>query len=185
MGTQTAGKHLAQLLAQDPGYRKIWERHSLRPGPGVSEAAVCRALACHLWDAGERPESDTHLPRRLRDLVSRALTGRVLTRRTVLWFAEAFTMRPADRDALLAMLCAPDEASRFTRTGSPSGMGVIVTMVLPPTAVSAAGPHVDVLVRIGDQEYRSRASVAHLAHPGAGVALGLDMPVSEQHPAAG
>lgn len=192
----------------------------------MSEAAVCRALACHLWDAGERPDSDTELPRRLRDLVSRALAGRVLTRRTLMWFVEAFTMRGADRDALLSLLSTPDAGDEnalgnhradpphsragrtlsqsldggqsptaathsqmwvSTRQGPAGNAGIIVTMVLPPDAATAAGEHLDVLVRIGVHEYHSRASLAHMAHlhRGVGVALGLDVPISERRSVAG
>jgi hypothetical protein len=60
----------------------------------------------HLWDTGERPDSDTDLPRRLRDLVGRALSGQVLTPATLEWFVEAFDINEADHRRLTKLLLA-------------------------------------------------------------------------------
>ena len=181
MGARAAGELLSRLLSEDARYRKVWERFALRSGPQLSEAAVCRALASHLWDAGERPESDHTLPRRLRDLVSRALSGRVLTRRTVMWFVEAFAMRAADRDHLLRLLNSADEETHprpagsgrsplataeldsaatvfnvtsLSLSGRDSGP-LVLTMHLPPDATSQSQCRADVVVRIGGREFRA------------------------------
>ena len=58
----------------------------------------------HLWETGERPDSDTGLPRRLRDLVGRALSGQVLTPATLEWFVEAFGIDADDRRRLTDLL---------------------------------------------------------------------------------
>ncbi len=60
-------------------------------------------LATHLWDTGQVPETDQVLPRRLKDLVSRALSGRVLSARTLLLFADAFEMTPEHSAELHAL----------------------------------------------------------------------------------
>ena len=181
MGARAASELLRQLLSEDPRYRKVWERHSVRSGPQVSEAAVCRALASHLWDAGERPESDHTLPRRLRDLVSRALSGRVLTRRTVMWFVEAFAMRAADRDQLLRLLNAAEDShiavNRAFRPEHHNTMGhesaypamestvampglrrhdsrsISVVMQVPPEAASSLHGHANVVLLVGVKRF--------------------------------
>lgn len=140
MGASESGARLTQLLTDDPRYRAVWERYSVRMGGrvAVSEAAVCRVLAAYLWDMGERPESDTSLPRRLRDLVSRALHGRVLTRRTVHWFSEAFEMRPSDREELLRLLSDPSPSdSQANLHEDRSGRSRITVNLPVPQGITA------------------------------------------------
>lgn len=86
-----ASSYLYELLVRPGKYRKLWELRVDRPGSRpVNEAAVARVLAEYLWEVGERSDTDTELLRRLRDRVSRALAGSVLSAETLRWFVEAF-----------------------------------------------------------------------------------------------
>ncbi len=66
----------------------------------MSSSAVARVLALHLWDSGERPDTEQDLARRLKDRVHRALGGEFLSRETLEWFIAAFAMDGADAMAL-------------------------------------------------------------------------------------
>lgn len=90
-----AARRLQELLCDHVQYRSRWERYALQHrGAAVHQGAVAMVLAAHLWDTGQSPETDQALPRRLKDVVSRALGGRVLSARTLLLFADAFAMTP-------------------------------------------------------------------------------------------
>ncbi|MFE3581208.1 hypothetical protein [Streptomyces vinaceus] len=99
------GGLLRQLLTERPAYRIRWERELRRaPGPASapSASAVARVLALHLWDSGERPDTETDLARRLKDRVHRALAGELLSRETLEWFIAAFALSGPDAAALRA-----------------------------------------------------------------------------------
>lgn len=70
---------LHTILWEDRRCRRVWQRRVQRQGDGeqINQAAVARVLAQWLWDAGEVSEADELLPRRLKDPISRALTGQV------------------------------------------------------------------------------------------------------------
>ncbi|MFJ6755159.1 MULTISPECIES: hypothetical protein [unclassified Streptomyces] len=95
---------LQQLLLQRVEYRDRWARLARRSGAsaGVSQAAVAEVIALHLWETGERPDTDTALPRALKDRVQRALAGEVLSPQTLDWFIGAFRMSRVDGDMLRA-----------------------------------------------------------------------------------
>ncbi|WP_305790183.1 hypothetical protein [Symbioplanes lichenis] len=102
---QAAGAYLLQLLRDDVRYRARWRCGTDRHGHGdVNQAAVAGVIQEYLWDAGERSETDTALRRRLKDRVSRALTGASLSAETLRWFVKAFTMTDHDAAALWALL---------------------------------------------------------------------------------
>ncbi|WP_446042250.1 hypothetical protein [Streptomyces sp. SID1121] len=93
---------LRGLLTGRAAYRVRWERQLRRsPGP-LSASAVARVLALHLWDSGERPDTEQDLARRLKDRVHRALGGEFLSRETLEWFIAAFRMNGPDAMALRA-----------------------------------------------------------------------------------
>jgi hypothetical protein len=154
-GQYAAARRLRRLLTFHPEYRARWERHSARHrgSAQIHQAAVAHVLAHHLWDSGQVPENDIALTRRLKDVVSRALSGRVLSVRTLSLITEAFAMSPSDVAALTA-----------DRVGVP-----------PPstepnaTAVSAGihGPHLETIclhemLTIGPDGIPTRHRTAHL-----------------------
>lgn len=86
---------LCSLLRDDLELRTRWSQYAPDTGHGIHQGALARVLAEHLWRCGAEPVSDIDLPRRLKDTVSRALSGRTLSRRALTLFIEAFEMDEA------------------------------------------------------------------------------------------
>jgi len=96
-GVARAGQLLRNLLTSRTAYRRRWQQHARRMRQAeVSYAGVSQVVALYLWDQGLKPDTDTDLPRRLRDRVSRALQGEQLTYETLTWITEAFDFNAAD-----------------------------------------------------------------------------------------
>ncbi|HET9655934.1 MAG TPA: hypothetical protein VFP72_11305 [Kineosporiaceae bacterium] len=127
--TTAAGRRLAELLVVRPAYRTRWMRQlrrqdTLRHGfSTVHQAAVARVLADHLWRDEQVPVTDRALPRRLKDLVQRALTGQVLSARTLDLFARAFAMSAVDVEELQALLQPPGIPATGSQAGPAPGRG--------------------------------------------------------------
>lgn len=104
---------LQALLLQREGYLDRWQRLRNRAsGTGtLSQAAVARVIAHHLWESGERPDTDVSLPRDLKDRVHRALQGEVISAETLKWFIDAFRMTPDDASRLRSALYADQPQS--------------------------------------------------------------------------
>ncbi len=101
--TKQASRLLRDFLESRPDYRRQWQEHAeRRRSDGVSLAGTSRVIALYLWGSGERSDSETTLPRDLKDRVRRALTGQGITPRTLSWFIEAFGMAPRDEQSLWA-----------------------------------------------------------------------------------
>lgn len=105
MGDEKAAAAYLRTLLHQPGpYRDRWLRHVRRASKGeVNQAAVAQVLAEHLWDAGEVPDTEQDLPRRLKDPVNRALRGERLTMRMLRMFVEAFDLSAHDSSRLLEL----------------------------------------------------------------------------------
>ncbi|MEJ2577627.1 MAG: GNAT family N-acetyltransferase [Kineosporiaceae bacterium] len=100
---RSTARRLCHLLRTRPRYRARWQRYALHHRERkLNQAAVAQVLAHHLWDSGQVAETDRLLPRRLKDTVSRALSGRVLSARTLQLFIEAFEMTAQDAAGLAA-----------------------------------------------------------------------------------
>jgi hypothetical protein len=91
---------LCRVLREDPHVRAQWQRHVSSSGRGIHQAAIAMVLAEHQWATGEVSREHTQLPRRLKDTVSRALSGRTLSRRVLHLFIDAFAM---DHDTATAL----------------------------------------------------------------------------------
>lgn len=84
-------KLLREQLLSDPSCRRRWQSRAARRHCGrINQSGVAQVLAEWMWDSGEAPESDLRLPRRLKDRVSRALSGECLPPRTLHAFIQAF-----------------------------------------------------------------------------------------------
>src|SRR5215470_17568801 len=95
--SRAVGELLQSLLLERDDYRGLWSRHEQRSASsGVNQAAVARVIAQHLWESGERPDSQRRLPRMLKDRVHRALAGEVISPETLNWFIGAFQMTSED-----------------------------------------------------------------------------------------
>ncbi len=98
-----ASRMLCEFLLSRSEYRRLWqEQAERRRSGGVSQAGVARVIALHLWGSGERSDSETTLPRDLKDRVRRALAGESLTPETLNWFIRAFGMDQRDEHSLWA-----------------------------------------------------------------------------------
>jgi hypothetical protein len=100
-GRRAAAKYLRELLSQQGPYRRRWERYVVRSrSTEITQLAVAEVLARHLW-SHPRVTGDTDaLPRQLKDTVSRALSGTLLSRPTLGLFIDAFRISGADAGRL-------------------------------------------------------------------------------------
>ncbi|MGB7448187.1 MAG: hypothetical protein WA892_03575 [Ornithinimicrobium sp.] len=108
---------LCTVLRDDPDVRARWQQHVSSSGHGIHQAAIATVLAEHQWASGEVSREHTDLPRRLKDTVSRALSGRTLSRRVLALFIDAFAMDPDTSHALWASYrgCQGDLPTRSAR----------------------------------------------------------------------
>ncbi|WP_280448619.1 hypothetical protein [Nocardia brasiliensis] len=96
-----AAEVLRELLLSRPEYKRRWMAHVRRLRTNeVSYAAVSQVVALYLWDQGIVSDSDTDLPRRLRDRIRHALRGEQLSYETLNWLIEAFSFSVADAHAI-------------------------------------------------------------------------------------
>jgi hypothetical protein len=100
-GRRAAAVYLRVLLAEQGRYRRRWEQYALRSRSGeVNQLAVAELLAHHLWSHPRVPGDEDVLARQLKDTVSRALYGTVLSRPTLALFIDAFGMSGAHASRL-------------------------------------------------------------------------------------
>lgn len=98
---RAAASLLRDHLLLDPACRRRWQSRAARHHYGrINQAGVAQVLAEWMWDSGEAPESDLQLPRRLKDRVSRALSGECLPPPTLHAFIEAFQIPDPVADRL-------------------------------------------------------------------------------------
>jgi hypothetical protein len=90
-GRKAASGYLQQLLLKPGRYRHTWEQYVSRERPGtINQLAVAEVIARHLWSAPRSPGDVDITPHQLKDTVSRALTGRLLSRPALSLFIDAF-----------------------------------------------------------------------------------------------
>ena len=84
---------LAEVLLTDLRCRRRWQRHTRRNGRQLpNQAGVAHVLAAAVREGDGVVPHRSALPRSLKDRVSRALTGRLVTAGTLNLFVEAFGM---------------------------------------------------------------------------------------------
>lgn len=120
---------LCALLREDPCVAARWMEYAPRGGRGIHQGAIAQVLAEHLWVTGQQPRSNTDLPRKLKDTVSRALSGKSLSRRSLRLFIQAFELDQGTTDRLWASWSGLDQThvasaqrSRPNATSSRSAM---------------------------------------------------------------
>jgi len=100
-GRRAASEYLRQLLLKPGRYRKSWEQHVIRTRrDAINQLAVAEVLARHLWSSPRRPADAGVLPYQLKDTVSRALSGQMLSRPALSLFIDAFGFTAAEADRL-------------------------------------------------------------------------------------
>ncbi len=88
---RAAAAYLRQLLLKPGGYRRAWEQYVIRARrDSINQLAVAEVLARHLWSAPRSPADAGVLPYQLKDTVSRALSGQMLSRPSLSLFIDAF-----------------------------------------------------------------------------------------------
>jgi hypothetical protein len=107
-GRRAAADYLRQLLLKPGEYRKTWEQHVVRARQGtINQLAVAEVLARHL-SAVPGARASTIQAHQLKDTVSRALSGRLLSKPALGLFIDAFGF-------------TDDEASRLWRLWNGAG----------------------------------------------------------------
>ncbi len=84
---------LNQLLTSRTAYIERWLPHAKRTGGPVNQSAIARVFDIYMFESGEE---DFPSSRVLKDRISRALSGSVLTPQTLNWFIGAFHMTEGD-----------------------------------------------------------------------------------------
>ena len=98
---RAASGYLRELLQRPGGYRRLWEQHVVRARSGeITQLAVAEVLARRLWSYPRVLGDADVLPHQLKDTVSRALSGRLLSRSTLALFIDAFGFSDAEADRL-------------------------------------------------------------------------------------
>ncbi|WP_125775017.1 hypothetical protein [Antribacter gilvus] len=114
-----AARYLSELLAQPGPYRRLWQSRATRlRGEEINHRAVCRVLAPVVWAEGHEISEDS-----LKDRVSRALRGEVLSTQTLTWFVEAFGFARHEAEKLWALYlgAAPSRRVVAGRARAPRG----------------------------------------------------------------
>lgn len=100
-GRGLAAAYLRQLLLRPGSYRRMWEQHVVRERHGeINQLAVAEVLAEHLWNYPRVTGDSDVMPRQLKDSVSRALSGRLLSRRLLTLFIDAFGISDSETSRL-------------------------------------------------------------------------------------
>jgi len=99
-GRRAASDYLRQLLLRPGVYRRSWEQYVVRSRPGaINQLAVAEVLARHL-SAKAGSSSGPVLSHQLKDTVSRALSGQLLSRPALGMFIDAFGFTSDEADRL-------------------------------------------------------------------------------------
>jgi hypothetical protein len=99
-GRRAAADYLRQLLLKPGIYRRSWEQHVVRARPGaINQLAVAEVLARHM-SARSGASAGPVQPHQLKDTVSRALSGQLLSRPALGMFIDAFGFSPDEADRL-------------------------------------------------------------------------------------
>lgn len=88
---RAASEYLRELLLKPGAYRRAWEQYATRERRGtINQLAVAEVLARYLQAAPRTASHPAVTPHQLKDTVSRALTGRLLSRSALGLFIDAF-----------------------------------------------------------------------------------------------
>ena len=102
-GPAEASRYLIELLSYRRDYAARWRRRELQSSTGSpSQAAVARVVAEYLVDTGERCDGEK-LHRQLKDRIARVFTHLMISRETLAWVTNAFSMTEPDTERLFAL----------------------------------------------------------------------------------
>ena len=90
-GQRAAAEYVRQLLLKPGRYRQAWQQQVVRPRDDViNQMAVTEVIAGRLRAAPIRSGDAKVMPYQLRDMVSDVLSGRQVSRRSLLMFIDGF-----------------------------------------------------------------------------------------------
>jgi hypothetical protein len=146
-GRRAASAYLQQLLLKPGGYRQSWEQYVSRERQGtINQLAVAEVIARHLWSAPRTPSDEHVTPHQLKDTVSRALTGRLLSRPALAMFIAAFGF-------------SEHEAGRLWRLWS----GSVSISVMSGTHAVPLGAEADVDRALGPRRHHTLSLHDHIS----------------------
>src|SRR5260370_17610100 len=97
-GGEAAAEDIRELLLRPGRYRRKWEQYAERGRAGqVNQLAVAEVLAHYLWQHPRAQGDLDVLPRQLKDTASRALSGKLLSKATLVLFMDAFDLGVPER----------------------------------------------------------------------------------------
>src|SRR3984885_2393982 len=103
-GVQAAAAYIRELWLRPGRYRRKWEQYAERSRAGqVNQLAVAEVLAHYLWQHPRAKGDLDVLPRQLKDTASRALSGKLLSKATLVLFMDAFGLGAGEREQLLKL----------------------------------------------------------------------------------
>jgi hypothetical protein len=103
-GGQAVAAYLRELLLRPGRHRRKWEQYAKRSRAGqVNQLAVAEVLAHYLWQHPRASGDLDVLPRQLKDTASRALSGKLLSKATLVLFMDAFELGELEREQLLKL----------------------------------------------------------------------------------
>jgi hypothetical protein len=103
-GVQAAAAYMRELLLRPGPYRRKWEQYAQRARQGqVNQLAVAEVLAHYLREHPRAQGDLDVLARQLKDTASRALSGKLLSKATLVLFSEAFGLGALEREHLLKL----------------------------------------------------------------------------------
>jgi hypothetical protein len=138
-GRQAAADYLRELLLKPGGYRSVWEKYATRERRGtINQLAVAEVLARYLHSAPRTVSDPTVTQHQLKDTVSRALTGRLLSRSALALFIDAFGL-------------SEHEAGRLWRLWN----GAATIRVMTGTRAVPVGAEQDVDAAIGPRSHQT------------------------------
>jgi hypothetical protein len=152
-GRRAASAYLHELLERPGGYRRLWEQHVVRARSGeITQLAVAEVLARRLWSYPRVSGDVDVLPHQLKDTVSRALSGRLLSRSTLSLFIDAFGFSDA-------------EASRLWRLWEGSGT---ISVLSGPRAMTPRNER-ELVSALGPRRHQTLSMHDHVTVGAAGV----------------
>lgn len=145
-GRRAASDYLRELLLKPGGYRSAWEQYATRERRGtINQLAVAEVLARHLQSSPRTAADPSVTPHQLKDTVSRALTGRLLSRAALALFIDAFGL-------------SEHEAGRLWRLWN----GAATIGVMSGTHAVSVSAEQDVNAAIGPRRHQTLALHDHI-----------------------
>lgn len=157
-GRRAASEYLQQLLLKTGDYRRSWEQYVSRERRGtINQLAVAEVLARHLRESPRNPADCYISPHQLKDTVSRALTGRLLSRPALSLFIDSFGFSEHEAERLWRLWNGSVTIGVMTGTHAvPMHLEQDLAQALGPSRVTTVSMHDHVYVGMDRRIDRAR-----------------------------